>query len=35
MAGMNPNAGLAPAQAIAEEFGGPGVIGASNGGLQL
>jgi hypothetical protein len=35
MAGMNPNAGLAPAQAIAEEFGGPGVPGASNGGLQL
>lgn len=35
MAGMNPNAGLAPAQAIAEEFGGPGVPGASSGGLAL
>jgi hypothetical protein len=35
MAGMNPNAGLAPAEAIAEEFGGPGVPGASSGGLAL
>jgi len=35
MAQMQPEAGLAPAEAVQTEFGGPGVPGATNGTLAL